>query len=717
MKKSFTKEHPDVLDLQMKGYQALTLGAKEYPPPGVTGAKGEVRYESSGSNFIAIRHYDTFALDIDTDDTAKHQIENPQLAEQWAEFLQRFEIVPVVTGANTFNHAGIYHFAYGAGVTEDMVKVLNRIPGVDVIRKGHRYAVVRGTHPKTGKAYAGDLPHRAELPVFTTEHLQHLMQHVPDVKTPESWKATSQEQWQTPGEMCKVVSEVAARFYVPEGASRHDTYRDVLYRLACLGAAGHAGVLQATEELAQQWEDTGKSAYEFQRLCEIKRLPREARADCRGARCKGSLSAGTHVDLISATNPVYALESTSTAVHKYLQWSGNRWNEFTKIQLKGELSYQVPAGMLTNAFQVLEARASTNTVPLPEVGVLHCSNGVLDIATGEFARHSRDNVPGLISGIEFDPSAKCPRFANEFLPAFSGGDDEVANWLLAYFKHVLMGGNRFEKFLILYGNGGTGKGTMVEIISTILGDYATALNGAHLKQQGYEFNAEAPSPALAKIEGKRLVIVDEIPEAVRLLDAAKIKAITGKSQFSVRDLHQSARSVTYTGQMIISTNRLPQFKDDVEGIDRRVILYSTPDRAGEQDDTLKADIVSNELPGVLDMILSADDWTGKSMPLPTVIAGMTQDYIDNMSVIRAFVEQSTTPVQHRSDGSTLKDLYPAFESFTQERRDGNAINRTAFKEGLQRLGITFEKTGGYYRCMAVLTEEALIKMEDIENGW
>lgn len=159
-----------------KGYMVLGQSSKTIPPVGTTGRHEwhNDYFEAAWLDepmFLAIRmSADTFALDVDTDPKSGHATEAMEtLEELWEGFLDTFPIDPVRTGANLNNSAGIYHFQMD-GVTEQDIAVIN-VENLDVIRKGHRFAVIRGTHPTTGKAYRGELPQIDELPEFTPEML------------------------------------------------------------------------------------------------------------------------------------------------------------------------------------------------------------------------------------------------------------------------------------------------------------------------------------------------------------------------------------------------------------------------------------------------------------------------------------------------------------------------------------------------------------------
>jgi P4 family phage/plasmid primase-like protien len=101
---------------------------------------------------------------------------------------------------------------------------------------------------------------------------------------------------------------------------------------------------------------------------------------------------------------------------------------------------------------------------------IHAANGIITfgengkVLFGPFSPvdYSRNQSP-----IAFDPEAKCPRFLNELLyPAVSHEDaDLIQRWV----GLALLGYNLPQRFLILDGTAGGGKGSLVRIVQELVG--------------------------------------------------------------------------------------------------------------------------------------------------------------------------------------------------------------------------------------------------------
>ncbi|MBT3709654.1 MAG: hypothetical protein HOG19_09450 [Gammaproteobacteria bacterium] len=102
--------------------------------------------------------------------------------------------------------------------------------------------------------------------------------------------------------------------------------------------------------------------------------------------------------------------------------------------------------------------------------IIHCANGVLrlqpkgDAVFTEFSvgDYSRNQSP-----ITYDQGAGCPRFINELILSSVGEEDALL--LQKWTGLALLGDNAPQKFLILDGQSGGGKSTLIKVIREVVG--------------------------------------------------------------------------------------------------------------------------------------------------------------------------------------------------------------------------------------------------------
>lgn len=122
--------------------------------------------------------------------------------------------------------------------------------------------------------------------------------------------------------------------------------------------------------------------------------------------------------------------------------------------------------------------------------VIHVIDSVIDLSNPGVVEsksfspdwYSRNQIP-----LKYNRAAKCSRFLDELLRPHLDEDDILL--LQKYCGNVILGGNRIQQLLILYGMAGGGKGTVSEIIEGVLGRTNCAeLRTNHLTER-FELNS------------------------------------------------------------------------------------------------------------------------------------------------------------------------------------------------------------------------------------
>lgn len=117
--------------------------------------------------------------------------------------------------------------------------------------------------------------------------------------------------------------------------------------------------------------------------------------------------------------------------------------------------------------------------------IVHLANGVIvfkDNGEADFCSFSPEYYSRNQCPIPFDPAAKCERFLNELLYPAVTSDDAVL--FQKYAGLCLLGNNLIQRFLILDGDPGRGKSTLVLVIRALVGQVnTTELRTKHLNER------------------------------------------------------------------------------------------------------------------------------------------------------------------------------------------------------------------------------------------
>lgn len=104
--------------------------------------------------------------------------------------------------------------------------------------------------------------------------------------------------------------------------------------------------------------------------------------------------------------------------------------------------------------------------------LLGCTNGVLNLDSGEFREHRQHDRITHVMGCHYDPKAQCHEW-EKFLGSTFDGDEELIGWLQRFVGYCLSGKRGEHLLPIAWGSGSNGKGTMLESLLAMFGEYGS----------------------------------------------------------------------------------------------------------------------------------------------------------------------------------------------------------------------------------------------------
>jgi len=198
--------------------------------------------------------------------------------------------------------------------------------------------------------------------------------------------------------------------------------------------------------------------------------------------------------------------------------------------------------------------------------ILVVINGTLDFSEGVFREHRPSDNATVRSPIAFDPEAECPKwegFLERFIP-----DVETRIYLARAVGYSLTGRVHGDALFFAYGKGANGKSTFYGVLKILLGELMTTVPIAALLAAKSDNNFDYHK---ASMEGRRVVLTDEIPEGRTLADS-QVKSITGGDPINARRPFEQPYCFNPTHKLWLMGNHRPEIKGTDEGIWRRVHL-------------------------------------------------------------------------------------------------------------------------------------------------
>jgi len=329
--------------------------------------------------------------------------------------------------------------------------------------------------------------------------------------------------------------------------------------------------------------------------------------------------------------------------------------------------------------------------------LLNCTNGTLNLLTGELQSHLRENLITRQVPIAYDPDAGCPLW-DVFLDRIMGSNQGLIGFLKRAVGYCLTGDTSEQCLFILYGTGMNGKSTFLEVITALLGDYGqrTPTEGLLVKR------FDTIPNDIAALKGARLVTAVESEEGRRLAESL-IKAMTGGDRIPARFLHHEWFDFLPTHKVWLGTNHKPIIRGTDYAIWRRIRLipFSVVIPEGEQDKHL-AGKLKEELPGILRWAVQGClEWQRDGLGVPGEVRRATDFYRAEMDVMSGFLDDCCI----LSDEASVRagELYKAYLAWCETNGE-KAITRTGFGRSISERGYdkVKDRQGWYYLGIGLL---------------
>lgn len=296
--------------------------------------------------------------------------------------------------------------------------------------------------------------------------------------------------------------------------------------------------------------------------------------------------------------------------------------------------------------------------------LINCLNGTYSLEDFSFRESRWDDFLTMQTNFRHTVrrDIKCERW-EKFIDEVTQGDKDKADFLQRALGYSMLGMSHEECMFILHGKTTrNGKSTLLNTIEYMLGDYATVAPVGMICRGDRQKDAEAASPTLAGLKGKRFVTMSESNEYGKM-DEEKIKQLTGGEEISARALYQSA--ITYKPQFTLwlSCNDLPLVTDKSLFASQRikVIEFNRHFTPEEQDTRLKNELISAEAMSGIFMWLVRGyvKYKENGLTMTDSLKSVVNKYERENDLVWQFLENRCD----RKEGVNIKakDLYQSFK--------------------------------------------------------
>jgi len=328
--------------------------------------------------------------------------------------------------------------------------------------------------------------------------------------------------------------------------------------------------------------------------------------------------------------------------------------------------------------------------------------------------HRREDFITKLADVEYKEGAQAPTY-EEFLGVVQP-KPEMRRFLAQWGGLSLTGFTGEQKLAFFYGGGSNGKGTWVETIARIAGDYAGTIKIQSLLDQGKKSGDQA-TPAIAKLPGVRFLRVSE-PSKGAVLDEGLVKELTGEDPVDARHLNKGFFTFFPEFKITISGNNKPVIKDTSDGIWRRMQLvpWQADIPAAQRDKGLKDKLLA-ERDGIFAWLMQGLlDWK-KSGGLiePEDVRLATSEYRDDSDTIGRFLRQ-TCQIGEDTRQRPLRvrkgDLFELYQAWCHQTGSYEMAERAFAKEMAAKRFKDKHSNGAWW-----IGVEPTVLLEDLKSGY
>ena len=412
----------------------------------------------------------------------------------------------------------------------------------------------------------------------------------------------------------------------------------------------------------------------------------------------------------------------------WLRWNGKKWEKVSELALikplitcirylkalkfteeerkynpnidkiKKFLLSSENASRVSGCIRLLESELAADIEQFDNKEYLINLNDVtLDLRTGETHEHAREDFLTQISPANYNgcSSDLWLKTIAEVLP-----DEPTRRYFQKYCGYCLSGSTEAEKFIVMYGDGGGGKGTVMETIAACMGkDYTVTLSVNALLAGQRISDGSAHNSEIAKLKGKRVVLSSETSKGCKF-DDAKIKHLTGSDTVTARMPHGMPFEYKPQFKLTIQTNFLPAIEDVYDkGMRRRLVIVPFDSQFKERNEKLKNELKS-ELDGCMQWLLKGwkmyqeeglADFDSDKFP-EKIKAAMKDFYTQNDTFSDFIAECFITDKDAAVRSNVAFDIYKRWAA-----GDRSAVGRKSFFAELRKRGFArVHKINGDY---------------------
>ena len=310
---------------------------------------------------------------------------------------------------------------------------------------------------------------------------------------------------------------------------------------------------------------------------------------------------------------------------------------------------------------------------------LNCRNGIVNLRNGELLPHDSNFMMSKMTACEYDQTGKRPELWLKFLDDVTNHNKELQDYIQKCVGYSISGSTREQCAYFLYGMGNNGKSTFLDVISDMLGGYASNAQPETIMMK--KWGSDGVGSDIARLKSVRFVTSEEPTEGVRLNEGL-LKQLTGGSKVTCRFLYGNEFEYLPEFKIWIATNHKPIIRGTDYGIWRRIKLipFEVNIPAEKVDKLLKYKL-RKELPQIMKWAVDGCiKWQKEGIQEPKCVQDAVKEYKQEMDLLSGFMEQCIIIDYECKDKIPSSDLFKLYSRWAKENNEFEMTSKKFFKE-------------------------------------
>jgi putative DNA primase/helicase len=325
--------------------------------------------------------------------------------------------------------------------------------------------------------------------------------------------------------------------------------------------------------------------------------------------------------------------------------------------------------------------------------LFNVENGTVNLVTGEFREHQKEDRFTKVATVRFEEGAKAPLW-DEFLETVMNYRTGLVKFLQKAVGYSMTAQVGEKCMFFLHGGGDNGKSTFIETLASLFGDYWCKTPAETVLSRHGKGGDGVPND-VARLMNVRMVSAAEVDEKQQLSES-RVKDLTGGDTISARFMRAEWFDFRPVFKLWMYGNHRPiiQGTDDAIWNRIRLVPFDVTIAKEIQRPNFREEL-KVQLPGILNWsIQGCLDWKKEGLGIPDEVGKATKEYRSDMNVLGRFIDEECA--RDKKFRIKSSDFYSVYSSWCNSNGEF-PLTQTGFSIKLKHIGLEKKKSeDGWY---------------------